>query len=241
MSKKKNQPKPEKTLTNPKVKEPTLDEMNLPKPKVPEEILEKQTPKTESISPPIPPSKEPEKPNPSETKPQTIPKVKKETTTTKTGSSIPSETTTKTEPPPKEAFSWQNSDADVKPLKISESEEDDKPKKKGRPKAKHFEINKAFVAMAVSVPYDYLASVRGEHWRLSDQEHKMLTESTLPIVNKYLPKYFKKYPEEAMLVFAAVMVTAPKVLAEIQQMRVKKQAKQGEKESDERATKTESS
>lgn len=62
----------------------------------------------------------------------------------------------------------------------------------------------------VSWPFDVVAARRGEHWKISTDEKRRLSNALAPVVNKYLPDWLTKYPEELVLGVVVLMIVGPR-------------------------------
>lgn len=62
----------------------------------------------------------------------------------------------------------------------------------------------------VSWPFDVVAARRGEHWKISTDEKRRLSNALAPVVNKYLPDWLTKYPEELILAVVTLMIVGPR-------------------------------
>lgn len=73
---------------------------------------------------------------------------------------------------------------------------------------------KAFVEMITI----QLAASRGEHWKASEGEIRILSENTERFVNKYLPITLSKYPEFSACLGAWAIYAVPRLVAERNEM-----------------------
>lgn len=63
----------------------------------------------------------------------------------------------------------------------------------------------------LNVIFDRIASKRGEFWKLSEDEGKLLCKPLAKVINKHAGKFMSKYPDELALILAAGVVVGGKL------------------------------
>lgn len=73
----------------------------------------------------------------------------------------------------------------------------------------------------ISYPFDFIAGIRKkECWKLTETEKKSLDPLLKKVGDKWIGKWFDKYPEEGALAIVAVMIILGKVVLDVQDKKV---------------------
>lgn len=65
------------------------------------------------------------------------------------------------------------------------------------------------------LPFSYVATRRGEHWRLSGEESSEFSIAVCRVIVKYLPDIVAKYKVEAFLVLTTASIVGPRIRKDI--------------------------
>jgi len=98
----------------------------------------------------------------------------------------------------------------------------------GEPAAGGELLDEATVKMFLQVPFDFIASRKGAHWKLSEQELAAAVPLTVKVSNKYAPEIMKRWADEIALSVVLGMIFLKRVNLDTEKTSEKKPEAQGE-------------
>ena len=94
------------------------------------------------------------------------------------------------------------------------------PKKRGRPKgstnkkteSENLAIDASLVGIGVELLFSMIASRNGEHWKLTKEESKAVSDLGAKVINKHSSDFMKAWGEEISLCIVCISIVTPRVL-----------------------------